>query len=430
MSLREALLIGLGAGLLFGVLAAFLLEFLDDSIRTRQDLLNVAGGALPVLGVIPVSRSSRAEVVSLADPYTPAAEAYRSLRTAVHFAASDRKQCVAITTARSRQGKTETVVNLAVPRPRPASGSWWSTATCGRRGCTTSSGCRTTPGSRPWCTGHRCRRRSSACRAATTSTCSPPDRSRGTRRRCWPRSGATRCWPACRPTTRWCSSTRRRCCSRPTPPSWPRRSAGCCSWRAADQPPEAAAAGAGGAPSGRRPVLGSVLYRADSAETGGFGEEASRRDRRQARRRRPDPASVRRPGAARPTGRHRTAAGDLRGRDRLTAVERVPAPGDGPYTLPVSRAEPVRSKGRRGSTIRGGPDMRSVHVGRCSPRAAKRPDRSSRAWGCPVSRHGVRDRPRGRPAGAHTPHDDIADVAVSPHSRTTTPPMRSRGHCC
>ena len=116
MSLREALLIGLGAGLLFGVLAAFLLEFLDDSIRTRQDLLNVAGGALPVLGVIPVSRSSRAEVVSLADPYSPAAEAYRSLRTAVHFAASDRKQCVAVTTARSRQGKTETVVNLALLR--------------------------------------------------------------------------------------------------------------------------------------------------------------------------------------------------------------------------------------------------------------------------------------------------------------------------
>jgi polysaccharide biosynthesis transport protein len=114
MSLRESLLIGLGAGLLFGVLAAFLLEFLDDSIRTRQDLLNVADGALPVLGVIPVSRSSRAEVVSLTDPYSPAAEAYRSLRTAVHFAASDREQCVAVTTARSRQGKTETVVNLAL----------------------------------------------------------------------------------------------------------------------------------------------------------------------------------------------------------------------------------------------------------------------------------------------------------------------------
>jgi non-specific protein-tyrosine kinase len=114
MTLRDALLLGLGAGLLFGVLAAFLLEFLDDSIRTRQDLVGVGDGALPVLGVIPVSRSSRAEIVSLTDPYSPAAEAYRSLRTAVHFAASDRKQCVAVTSARTRQGKTETVVNLAL----------------------------------------------------------------------------------------------------------------------------------------------------------------------------------------------------------------------------------------------------------------------------------------------------------------------------
>ena len=39
------------------------------------------------------------------------------------------------------------------------------------------------------------------------------------------------------------------------------------------------------------PVLGSVLYRADSTETGGFGEEASRRDRRQARRLQADTAA-------------------------------------------------------------------------------------------------------------------------------------------
>jgi len=80
LSLRNAVLIGFGAGLLFGVLAAFLIEFLDDSIRTRQDLLNVAGGELPVLGVIPASRSARAQVVSLTDPNSPTAEAYRSFR--------------------------------------------------------------------------------------------------------------------------------------------------------------------------------------------------------------------------------------------------------------------------------------------------------------------------------------------------------------
>ena len=114
ITLREALLIGLGVGLLLGVLAAFLLEFADDSIRTRQDLLRAAGTDLPVLGVIPVVARRRAEVVSMTQPSSPAAEAYRSLRTAVHFASADRDRCVAITTARSRHGKTETVTNLAV----------------------------------------------------------------------------------------------------------------------------------------------------------------------------------------------------------------------------------------------------------------------------------------------------------------------------
>ena len=112
-TLRQNVLIGLGAGLLFGLLAAFLLEFLDDSIRTRQDLLRVAGGEVPVLGVIPASRSPRTAVVSLTEPDSPAAEAYRSLRTAVHFVGSDRSQCVAITAPHSRHGKTETVANLA-----------------------------------------------------------------------------------------------------------------------------------------------------------------------------------------------------------------------------------------------------------------------------------------------------------------------------
>ena len=114
VSLRESVLVGLGAGLLFGVLAALLMEFLDDSIRTRQDLLGASGGDVPVLGVIPASRSARTAVVSLTEPDSPVAEAYRSLRTAVHFVGSDRSQCVAITAPRLRNGKTETVANLAV----------------------------------------------------------------------------------------------------------------------------------------------------------------------------------------------------------------------------------------------------------------------------------------------------------------------------
>lgn len=110
----HAMLIGLGVGLLLGVLAALLLELLDDSIRTQQDLVRLASAQVPVLGTIPPARSRDGKVVVLEQPASPAAEAYRSLRTAVLFAVADRAQCIAITTARTRNGKTETATNLAV----------------------------------------------------------------------------------------------------------------------------------------------------------------------------------------------------------------------------------------------------------------------------------------------------------------------------
>lgn len=114
ITVGHAMLIGLGVGLLLGMLAALLLELLDDSIRTQQDLVRVAGVEVPVLGTIPPARSRDGKVVVLEQPASPAAEAYRSLRTAVLFAVADRAQCVAITTARTRNGKTETATNLAV----------------------------------------------------------------------------------------------------------------------------------------------------------------------------------------------------------------------------------------------------------------------------------------------------------------------------
>ena len=108
------ILVALGAGLLLGVAVAFLLEFLDDSIRSREDLLAAAGGGVPIMGVIPAARSSHAEVVSITAPQSPAAEAYRSLRTAVNFAPLDGANCIEVTSPRSRDGKTETLANLAV----------------------------------------------------------------------------------------------------------------------------------------------------------------------------------------------------------------------------------------------------------------------------------------------------------------------------
>jgi non-specific protein-tyrosine kinase len=111
---RDIVLIALGAGLLLGVLAAFLLEFTDDTIRTREDLLRITGGQVPVMGAIPASRGDGRGIISLKAPHSPAAEAYRSLRTAVQFATVDTGGCVEVTSPRSRYGKTETLANLAV----------------------------------------------------------------------------------------------------------------------------------------------------------------------------------------------------------------------------------------------------------------------------------------------------------------------------
>ena len=65
------------------------------------------------MGVIPASRSW-AGVVSISSPHSPTAEAYRSLRTAVNFAQLNGNNCIEVTSTRTRDGKTETLANLAV----------------------------------------------------------------------------------------------------------------------------------------------------------------------------------------------------------------------------------------------------------------------------------------------------------------------------
>ena len=81
-------------GLLLGVGIAFLREYLDDKIRSREDLERVAVN-LPVLGQIPRVPGWHDRdgpyVVSLKTPTSPGAEAYRTLRTSIQFLAVDRK---------------------------------------------------------------------------------------------------------------------------------------------------------------------------------------------------------------------------------------------------------------------------------------------------------------------------------------------------
>jgi capsular exopolysaccharide synthesis family protein len=109
---RDAL-IALGAGLLLALALAFVVELLDDSIRTSEDLQRTVG-SLPVLAMIPPMRIPRSGLVTVVAPRSTPVEAYRALRTAVQFVATERGSCIEVASSRAGEGKSLTTANLAV----------------------------------------------------------------------------------------------------------------------------------------------------------------------------------------------------------------------------------------------------------------------------------------------------------------------------
>lgn len=108
--------LALVVGLLIGLGAAFLVDYLDRSVRDEEDL---AGSTrLPILAVIPKLKgwkTSDTHVVTREDPSSPPAEAYRALRTSIQFLRLDRTlDLVQVTSPKPGDGKTTTSTNLAV----------------------------------------------------------------------------------------------------------------------------------------------------------------------------------------------------------------------------------------------------------------------------------------------------------------------------
>ena len=104
-------------GALLGIGLILLLERLDDRIRTEEDVERFASG-LSQLGSIPRvadwKDEAEAKVITLLEPQSTAAEAYRRLRTSIEFVALDHPmQVIEITSATAGEGKSTTVANLA-----------------------------------------------------------------------------------------------------------------------------------------------------------------------------------------------------------------------------------------------------------------------------------------------------------------------------
>lgn len=107
--------LGLLAGLVLGVGAAFLRDNLDDTLTSSESLEQVSGA--PVLATVPMVASwkkiENPVMVAISDPSSPAAEAYRSLRTSLQFSRQDGTlRTLLVTSSHAREGKTATVANL------------------------------------------------------------------------------------------------------------------------------------------------------------------------------------------------------------------------------------------------------------------------------------------------------------------------------
>ena len=111
--LRDGI-IGMMFGLGIGFVLALLREFLDDSIRSVDDLERLADLELPLLGTVPSYPHADGELVAVAHPTSNASEAYRAVRTSVRLLAIDRRmRLVQITSPGAGDGKTTTTANLA-----------------------------------------------------------------------------------------------------------------------------------------------------------------------------------------------------------------------------------------------------------------------------------------------------------------------------
>lgn len=109
---RSAVLAAM-VGLLIGVGAAFIIDYLDDKVRTGEDLQELTHHA--VISQVPVDPPPDNRPITISEPGHPAVESYRGLRTNLQFVALDRPlQVLQITSSVPAEGKTTTATNLAV----------------------------------------------------------------------------------------------------------------------------------------------------------------------------------------------------------------------------------------------------------------------------------------------------------------------------
>jgi succinoglycan biosynthesis transport protein ExoP len=100
------------AGLTIALGLAFGMEYLDDSVKTPEDITRRL--RLPLLGLVPAVGGDRVPVLTETVPHD-FGEAFRSLRTSLVFTSGAQStRIIAVTSSQPLEGKTTTACNLAL----------------------------------------------------------------------------------------------------------------------------------------------------------------------------------------------------------------------------------------------------------------------------------------------------------------------------
>ena len=104
---------GGAVGLLLAAMIVFLIEYLDDTLKSADQITGKFG--LPVIGYIAELEHNRDAPYVAENPRSPISESFRTLRTNLEFAAVDTPlKTILVVSANPSEGKSTVAVNLAV----------------------------------------------------------------------------------------------------------------------------------------------------------------------------------------------------------------------------------------------------------------------------------------------------------------------------
>ncbi len=113
-AIRNALLAAV-IGLVITMGVAFLAEYLDDTVKTIEDVERILNlPTLATVSYIDELKTPEENVVVTKDNFSPSAESYRSLRTNIQFSGGQNSKTLLVTSSMNSEGKSMTAANLAV----------------------------------------------------------------------------------------------------------------------------------------------------------------------------------------------------------------------------------------------------------------------------------------------------------------------------